>query len=554
MVRLFAKIYDAIAIIASVTIFASVPAYAGTAVYSTDFSDVPKEHWAYSSVYQMRNMGITDGVGGGLFGLNEPVTRAQFAAFLCRLYRWETTSAGVSTFNDIRPSDWHFGFIEAAARHGTFIENSGNFRPDAPITRSEMAVMLVRSLGFGELAGQLTSSGFIDVFENSGYIALARDFGIIHGIDATRFAPNDTATRGHAAVMMMRMHSRQSSDIDFLNGFYAIRSADQMDYIPMLNSTCFGWSRFEMGSGSIVLNMTPANGNEFSLPVGYERPLEMANTALLMIAVKNEQINGINLTDFIISNETSRSHAINLIVDAIEKHPFDGVAIDFEEMRGESLKNNFTEFLSKLRVQIPDKLLYVAVHPVPRPGLPYFDAYDYAAIGNLADKVILMAHDYHTKRMTEQEMAMNFTITPLSPIDQVYYSLKAVTDENTGVKDRGKIVLQFSFEVVQWQSREGRVLNATPYTPTYDALVARMQSDGEINYSTRYESPYVTYTTDDGTHNTIWYEDARSVDAKIRLSKMFDINGFSLWRLGTVPEYHQEGFYLDVWSVVNARR
>jgi len=411
--------------------------------------------------------------------------------------------------------------------------------------------MLVRGLGFGELSGQITSCGFTDVAENIGYIALARDFGIIHGIDASRFAPDDTATRGHAAVMMMRMHSRQSAKTEFLNGFYAIRSAGQMDYIKDLDSICFGWSRFEIRNGEVHLNMTGANGNEYSLPEGFRRPLEMAETALLMVAVKNEQVNGVNLTDHIVMNVPEHGNAIETIATALSTYPeFAGVAIDFEEMRGEGLKNGFTEFLTQLRARIPGKLLYVAVHPAVRPGLPYFDAYDYRAIGELADKVILMAHDYHAKRMTEQEMAMNFTVTPLSPIDQVYYSLKAITDGDTGVRDRSKILFQFSFEVVQWQSKDGKVINSTPYTPAYDALVARMQSGGKINYSARYESPYVTYTSDDGTDNTIWYEDARSVSAKMRLANMYGITGFSLWRLGNVPEYNQEGLWLDVWGSI----
>ena len=542
--------------ICTIAIIATASVATGAIAYGEDFSDVPREHWAYDSVYQMRSMGITDGVGDGRFGLNDPVTRAQFAAFLCRLYGWEASSEMNSTFNDVGPNDWYFGFVEAAARRSVFLEQSGNFRPNAAITRSEMAVMLVRSLGYGELAGQIPSSGFADVTEHAGYIALARDFGIIHGIDANHFAPNDTGTRGHAAVMMMRMYSRHSAKTKFLNGFYAIRSAGQMDYISALDSVGFGWSRFEMSnSGNLVLNTTVANNNEFAMPIGYEQPLEMAKTALLMIAARNEQINGVTLTEHIVSDEQARSDAIDLIVAFFEANrDFDGVTVDFEEMRGERLKNDFTKFLTELRARMPNKQLHVAVHPVPRLGLPYFDAYDYRAIGELADKVILMAHDYHAKRMTEQEMAMNFTTTPLSPIDQVYYGLKAITDENTGVRDRSKILVQFSFEVVQWQSKDGRVLNATPYTPSYDALVARKQSGGEIYYSTRLESPYVTYTSDDGIQNTIWYEDARSVAAKIRLSKMFGINGFSLWRLGTVPDYQQAGLYLDVWDVVTAER
>lgn len=537
---------------AAIMLIIAASVFTGATAYGADFADVPKGHWAYDDITQLRSLGVTDGLGDGRYGVDEPITRAQFASFLCKLFKWDTTGFTGSAFSDNQSrSEWYFGYIEAAAKNGVFMEKSGQFRPNAAITRGEMAVMLVRSLGFGELAGQITGSTFTDVTENVGYIALAQDFGIIRGVDDSRFAPDSTATRTHAAVMMMRMYSRLNARTDFLNGFYAIKSAGQMDYISELDSVGYGWSRLEW-NGKPVLNMTSANGNEYAMPDGYEKPLGMAKkNALLMVTVKDEKVSGRNLTDYIVSE--AGDAAISEIVSALAKYPqFNGVVIDFEGMKGGQLKNDFTGFLTALRGKLNGKLLYVAVHPKPRSG-EYFDAYDYAAIGELADKVILMAHDYHAKKMTAAEMEMNIVTTPLAPIDQVYYSLKAITDEKTGVRDPSKVVLQFSFDTVQWQSKDGRVVNSTAYTPTYDALVNRIQADGVINYSARYESPYVTYTAADGTANTIWYEDTRSIGAKTKLAKMFGVTGLSLWRLGTVPEY-SAGMYLNVWSAVKAGR
>ncbi len=53
----------------------------------------------------------------------------------------------------------------------------------------------------------------------------------------------------------------------------------------------------------------------------------------------------------------------------------------------------------------------------------------------------------------------------------------------------------------------------------------------------------MTFTnTEEGSDNIVWYEDARSVTAKVRLAKMFGIGGISVWRLGNVPE--------DAWEVI----
>ncbi|HOM41903.1 MAG TPA: hypothetical protein PK481_00030 [Bacillota bacterium] len=61
------------------------------------------------------------------------------------------------------------------------------------------------------------------------------------------------------------------------------------------------------------------------------------------------------------------------------------------------------------------------------------------------------------------------------------------------------------------------------------------------------------YNSSDGTDNIIWYEDARSINAKVQLAKLFGINGISLWRLGNIPDFEDtEGneSYLDVWKTI----
>jgi spore germination protein YaaH len=76
-----------------------------------------------------------------------------------------------------------------------------------------------------------------------------------------------------------------------------------------------------------------------------------------------------------------------------------------------------------------------------------------------------------------------------------------------------------------------------------------------MNYSNLYRNPYISFFDDrDETHNVLWYEDSRSVEAKIKLAKMFGIKGISLWRLGNIPDYEEadtaKKIYMDVWQKV----
>lgn len=77
-----------------------------------------------------------------------------------------------------------------------------------------------------------------------------------------------------------------------------------------------------------------------------------------------------------------------------------------------------------------------------------------------------------------------------------------------------------------------------------------IQEGVTFNYSKALESPYITfYNSVDETHNVLWYEDSRSVNAKIRLANLFGISGISLWRLGNIPDY-SEHIHLDVWTQI----
>ena len=57
--------------------------------------------------------------------------------------------------------------------------------------------------------------------------------------------------------------------------------------------------------------------------------------------------------------------------------------------------------------------------------------------------------------------------------------------------------------------------------------------------------------TKNGTENTVWYENSKSVMAKTRLASFFGIQGISLWRIGLIPDYQNldnKEFDMDVWQ------
>ena len=163
-----------------------------TAALAADYTDVPADSWARESIDKAAEYGLMNGVGEGRFGLGETISREQFVTILVRMFGWGSVS-GEDAAIDIADS-WAREFVNTAAANGV-IDAGGKFRPRDAITRREMAVMLVRALGLGELAKADADAAlpFADVTAQRGYIAIAYEIGMTTGATETTFEPDGTA-------------------------------------------------------------------------------------------------------------------------------------------------------------------------------------------------------------------------------------------------------------------------------------------------------------------------------------------------------------------------
>ena len=122
--------------------------YAPPPATGTRFSDVSVDTVAASFIEQLATDGITNGCGNGDYCPDDPVTRAQMAVFLLRARYGAgyVPPLGQGRFNDVEPSYWAANWIEQLATEGiTSGCGNDNYCPDAPVTRAQMAVFLVRT-------------------------------------------------------------------------------------------------------------------------------------------------------------------------------------------------------------------------------------------------------------------------------------------------------------------------------------------------------------------------------------------------------------------------
>lgn len=513
------------------------------------YDDVPDGHWAAADIQKAADYGLMRGTDHG-FGLGQTITRAEFVTILSRMFGWTGHDMGQS-FSDVPMDKWYYEAVELSAAAG--VAGTGDtFRPEEPITRLEMARMLISALGYDLLASQITVAPFSDVSgEGCGVVALAYDIGMTTGVpvgDELLFLPDSTASREEAAAMLVRVYERYTAPLEWLHGFYAFSSYSQIDLTAGLDEVSVGWARLTVrDDGTPYINSTSSGGNEWTRPSGYADAL----------AVFEENDTPVNLnvycsdTDLFLTAE-GRSAAASAVAKAAKDYA--GITMDAEGsgFKDESLREPYALFLEELRAALPEgKPLYVCVTPNE-----WYKGYDYAALGEICDKVILMAHDYEWTSVPAYYVGTGKTETPVTPISKIYAALKAITDPVTGVADRSKIVLQISFSNVGLQVDETGLLAGTGlYHPALSTLYTRItQPDTEMGWSDVYQNPYLYYTTEDGSRYRLWYEDDRSVAVKADLARMFGINSISLWRLGNIPNYTEEDLHLDVWNRLLERR
>ena len=173
-------------------------------VETSPFSDVSTSAYYYEAVKWAQEKGITGGIGNGLFGPNQPCTRAQVVTFLWRAAGSPAPMLNKNPFTDVHTSDYYYDAVLWAVQNGiTNGTSAKTFSPDATVTRAQVVTFLWRA-NDQPAAG---NSGFLDVSSNA-YYARAVDWafanGITTGVDYGAFGPDTACTRAQIVTFLYR--------------------------------------------------------------------------------------------------------------------------------------------------------------------------------------------------------------------------------------------------------------------------------------------------------------------------------------------------------------
>ena len=169
------------------------------------FSDVSTSAYYYEAVKWAQEKGITGGIGNGLFGPNQPCTRAQIVTFLWRA-AGSPEPKTMSSFADVSMDAYYAKAVAWAVENGiTTGTGDGKFSPDATCTRAQSVTFLFRAIG--KLVD--SKAEFSDVLTDSYYanaVAWAVENGVTNGIGDGLFGPDNSCTRAQIVTFLFRAY------------------------------------------------------------------------------------------------------------------------------------------------------------------------------------------------------------------------------------------------------------------------------------------------------------------------------------------------------------
>lgn len=173
------------------------------------FTDVPASYWASKVINNLSGLGYISGYPNGIFKPESGITRAEFVSIMGRVLKLDAFSPAAPDFKDVSPGDWYYGSVEGASHAGIVKGDGSIFNPGSPITREQMACILINSLGSQDevQASRNDKTGFTDDHSISGwargFVAVAVKDGLIKGYpENNSFRPQHGATRAEACAMI----------------------------------------------------------------------------------------------------------------------------------------------------------------------------------------------------------------------------------------------------------------------------------------------------------------------------------------------------------------
>ena len=249
-----------------------------------------------------------------------------------------------------------------------------------------------------------------------------------------------------------------------------------------------------------------------------------ANDTKLSLVVSNLEGPSFSseLAHIILTVQAVQNRLIDEIINIAKTEGFTDVHFDFEFIPPED-REAYNNFLRKIKPRLADNNLLLSTALAPKTsstqaGLLY-EAHDYKAHGEIVDFVVLMTYEWG------YSAGPPLPVSPINEVEKVLqYALTEIPAEKI-LMGQNLYGYDWTLPFVQGESF------ARALSPQQAIRLAR-EEQVAIEYDASAQAPFFHYMANDGKEHTVWFEDARSINAKFALIRRLGILGIAYWKLG----------------------
>ena len=474
----------------------------------TQFRDVSASHPAAASIRRCAELGFLQGETASSFGMGKSLARGDFVAALNRVFGWETVRPERPSYQDVPVSSGYYTAVETAAANGALTGQTDTFRPAESITREEAAVMLVRALGYANLAGpaQDLPIPYRDVRTNLGYITIAYDFSLIDGTSGFTFSPSDPLKREDAAVSLVRLYDKIQNPASRGHGVAA-----SLEDVPEGCATAAipALRLMYTGQPNLVSTMDPEEAAKLR-----EALQTSGVTALLCVTGGPTSLNG------------TPAETAAVLAEAVKTGGYDGLYLDLGSFKGSQGKL-MTRLVRHIKDALGDTPFYlVADAPVwhgEGSGDEDAGGYDCDILGQIADKLILRLPTY------AGEEGADLPTAPIEPLEELYYALGQLR----GAVDWSRLaILATTTGNLYINGKESGELSRA------ELLELLENETAAAHYFDRYGCSYLTARYEEKNTEyrlSAWYLDQQALEARSKMAALFGVNQVFISSFADLP-------------------
>ena len=239
------------------------------------------------------------------------------------------------------------------------------------------------------------------------------------------------------------------------------------------------------------------------------------------------------LAHAILSNNQVQQNVINNVLNTMRQKGYYGLVIDFERLPEED-RELYNSFLRRIVSSLHQNNYFVGTALAPKTSGAqtgeWYTAHDYPAHGQILDFVMLMTYEWGWSGGPP---------LPVAPINQV----RRVLDYAVSVIPRNKIFMGMPLYGYNWKLPYVAGGPFAPRVSPQQAIQLASKYGATIRYDYQAQSPFFNYWDENSVEHIVWFEDARSAQAKYLLVNEFGLRGVSYWELGS--EFPQNWLVLD---------